>query len=399
MLFQILFAIALGILFGTITGLTPGIHINLVGIFLVSISGTILIGINPLYLAIFISSMAITHTFVDFIPSIYLGCPDGETELSVLPGHQLLKQGKGHEAVLLSLYGSIFAILILLIISAPSMIIFPKIANATKNIMPYILIFVSFLLILLEKKKLPAIIVFLLSGIIGFSALNLQNINQPLFPLLTGLFGLPILIKSIKDKTEIPPQKTEDIKFKKSKFIKPLTASLISSPICSFLPGLGSGQAAIIGSTLIKTDRRGFIVLIGATNTLVMGFSFITLYLLSKTRTGAAAAIKQITGTISLHALIIILVSISLASTISFNTTKKISKIFANKINKINYPKLSIYIISFLVLLVIIISGIKGLFILLIASLLGIYSNSLNVRRTLMMGSLMIPTILLYLWN
>ncbi len=104
MLIQILLAIFVGILFGTLTGLIPGIHINLVGIFLVSLSATLLLKLNPIYLIIFITAMAITHTFIDFIPAIFLGCPDGETELSVLPGHELLKQGKGYEAVLLSVY-------------------------------------------------------------------------------------------------------------------------------------------------------------------------------------------------------------------------------------------------------------------------------------------------------
>ena len=31
--------------------------------------------------------MAITHTFVDFIPSVFLGCPDTDTELSI--GHKI----------------------------------------------------------------------------------------------------------------------------------------------------------------------------------------------------------------------------------------------------------------------------------------------------------------------
>ena len=33
-------------------------------------------------------------TFIDFIPSIFLGCPDTDTELSILPGHELLKKGE-----------------------------------------------------------------------------------------------------------------------------------------------------------------------------------------------------------------------------------------------------------------------------------------------------------------
>lgn len=399
MLIQILLAILLGILFGTITGLTPGIHINLIGVFLISISTSLLLKINPIYLIVFVSAMAITHTFMDFIPAIFLGCPEEGTELSILPGHELLKQGKGYEAILLSLYGSIFAVFILILIAWPSIIIFPKINNLTKNIMPWILITASLLLILNEKKKIIATIAFVLSGVLGFCVLNLKNLNQPLLPLLTGLFGVSILIISIKTKTKIPPQDTNKTSFRNSKFVKPLLASLIASPLCSFLPGLGSGQAAIIGNSIVKTDRRGFIVLLGATNTLVMGFSFITLYLLSKTRTGAAATIQQIMGSLTIQILILILIVTLISGIISFYLTRKLAKIFANKINKINYTKISLAIILLLIIITLLVSGFLGLFILVISSLLGVYLNSLGTRKTLMMGCLMIPTILLYLWK
>jgi len=397
MLIQILLAIFIGIFFGTITGLIPGIHINLVGIFLVSLSTTLLLKINPIYLILFIAAMAITHTFVDFIPAIFLGCPDGETELSILPGHELLKQGKGYEAVLLSLYGSIFAIFVLILIAWPSTFFFPKIFELTKNIMPWILISVSLLLIIMEKKKIPAIIAFSLSGILGYFVLNFKGLNQPLLPLLTGLFGLSIMITSIKNKTKIPEQDIRKMKFKKRKFIKPLLGSIIASPICSFLPGLGAGQAAIIGNTIAKTDQRGFIVLLGATNTLVMGFSFITLYLLSKTRTGAAAAMKEIIGNLNIQLLILILIVMLISGIISFYWAKHLAKTFSKQINKINYTKLSLGIIILLVIMVGLLCGFLGLFVLILSTALGIYCNSLGVRKTLMMGCLMVPTIILYL--
>ena len=272
MLIQIILALSIGVLFGTFTGLIPGIHINLIVVFLISLSSTFLLSISPIYLLVFIVAMAITHTFIDFIPSIFLGCPDTDTELSILPGHELLKQGNGHEAVLLSVYGSISAILILILIAYPSTLIFPKIYEIIKDIMPWILISISVLLIFLESEKIPAIIAFGLTGILGYFVLNLNNLNQPLLPLLTGLFGSSMLITSIKNKTQIPEQDTKKISFKKKKFIKPLFGSLVASPLCSFLPGLGSGQAAIIGNSIAKTDKKGFIVLLGATKTLVMGF-------------------------------------------------------------------------------------------------------------------------------
>ena len=68
---------------------------------------------------VFIAALAITHTFVDFIPSIFLGCPDTDTELSVLPGHEMLKKGEGYEAIMRTAYGGLISIFLLIIIAFP----------------------------------------------------------------------------------------------------------------------------------------------------------------------------------------------------------------------------------------------------------------------------------------
>src|SRR3989344_2613407 len=99
MIIELVVALIVGILAGTFTGLFPGIHINLVSVFLVSASPALLQYTSPISLAVFITSMAITHSFLDFIPSIFLGAPDEDSFLSILPGHELLKKGGGHEAV------------------------------------------------------------------------------------------------------------------------------------------------------------------------------------------------------------------------------------------------------------------------------------------------------------
>lgn len=393
MLIQLIIALLLGLFSGVITGLIPGIHVNLIGTTLVSLSLGALSGINSVYLVVFITSMSITHTFLDFIPSIFLGCPDTDTELSVLPGHELLKRGEGYGAILLTSYGSIAAIFVLLILIFPSLIIIPKIFPFVQKITPLLLILISFSLILTERKKINALIAFFLSGFLGLCVLNLE-MREPLLPLLTGLFGSSMLIISIKEKVKIPEQKIEKIK---AKLFRPLLGAVIASPLCSFLPGLGSGQAAIIGNQISGTDKRGFLVLLGATNTLVMGFSFLSLYLISKTRTGSALAIKEIIGIPSSGILVLIFISVLISGIISFFLTKFLAGYFSKNIKRINYTLLSLTTLLILVNIIVIFSGFRGLIILIISSITGIYCISLKVRRTNMMGCLLIPVIIFYL--
>ena len=403
MLIEIILFMLMGIITGCVTGLIPGIHINLIGIFLISFSATLFISINPIFLVVFVASMAITHTFIDFIPSILLGCPDTDTELSVLPGHELLKKGQGYKAIILTAYGSIAAIFTLILISFPASFILDKIHKflSFPFIMAAILIAVSGFLIFLEKKKLLALAVFSLTGFLGLNILNLPSLSQPLLPLLTGLFGGSMLIISIKNKIQIPKQKIE----KPSKeIIKPFfgafLGSLIASPLCSLLPGLGSGQAAIIGNQISKasrTDRQGFLILLGATNTLVMGFSFISLYVISKTRTGAAVAIQELIENFSPKILILILVVVLVVGVISFFLTINLAKFFTKKITKVNYTFLSLATLTILAIVILIISNFLGLLVFIVATFTGIYCISLKVKRTNMMGCLLVPTILIYL--
>lgn len=397
MLGEILISIFAGIILGTITGLIPGIHINLIGALIISYSGILLLNADPLYVAVLISSMAITHTFIDFIPSIFLGCPDTTTELSVLPGHELLKEGQGYQAIMLTTYGSLVAILILLVISYPSIQILENVYNSIEGIMHWILLAISIMLIMIEKKRLTALGVFVLTGLLGYFVLNMEGLEKPLLPLLTGLFGSSMIINSIKAKPEIPEQITQK---PKAKLAKPIIGSLIASPLCSFLPGIGSGQASIIGQKIsrpkIKENKEEFLTLLGSTNTLVMGFSFITLYLTSKSRTGSANAIKQIMGNLSFEMLTVLLASIVVAGTIAFFLTEKLAKISSRKIHKINYTKTSLITLAILIIVNIAISGIMGLLVLTVSTLIGYYCISLGVRKTNMMGCLLIHTMLFY---
>ena len=67
MYWEILLAIFFGVNAGIITGLIPGIHVNLVAVILLSLSAAIIpfAGVAPVVL--FIIAMAVTHTFIDIL--------------------------------------------------------------------------------------------------------------------------------------------------------------------------------------------------------------------------------------------------------------------------------------------------------------------------------------------
>lgn len=82
---------------------------------------------------------------------------------------------------------------------------------------------------------------------------------------------------------------------------------------------------------------------------------------------------------------------------ISFYISKQLTKTISKQINKINYSKLSFSILVLLTVMILSVSNFWGLIVFLVSTLTGIYCISLGVKKSLMMGCLMIPTILFYL--
>jgi len=397
LLIQIAIALLLGVLAGCITGLCPGLHVNMLAFFIVSSSAYLSRYVQPITLASFIVAISITHTFIDFIPSIFLGSPDEDTALSILPGHSLLLQGRGHEAVMHTLYGGILGLIVILIFTPIFIFLLPKVYPFLKNIMLLILLFTSFYMLLREDNKVLAFLVFSMSGLIGLSALALP-LKESLLPMLTGLFGASSLITSIAKKQKLPKQSIAKSKMDVRGLLKIFLPTSIASSLCSFLPALGSGQAAIIASDLMKQpEKENFLMLVGSINTIVMGLSIISLYCINVKRTGSAVAISDLISSVTLSNLFIFLAVIIVSGFVSFLLGKGISKIFARNIYRINYNKLSLGVLIFLSIVVLAFSGWLGFLVFLVATCTGLYAIASGARRTLLMGCLMLPAILLYL--
>ena len=395
---EILIATIIGIVFGYITGLTPGVHINMVSLLVLSSSVFLLQFTSPVILAVFIVAMSVTHTFLDTLPSIFLGAPDSSTILSVLPGHRLLLEGRGYEAVALTIFGSLLAVLFSALIAPLLILGVSKIYSLIENYIAYILILISLILILKEiKSRFWAFIIFMMSGLLGLGVLNL-NLSQPLFPLLSGLFGTSILILSIAQKTNIPKQKVTQMNIKKKDVAKAMGSGLFASILVGFLPGVGSSQAAIVATAPLKRiTTETFLVLVGSLNTIVMILSFIALYTIDKARNGSVVVISKILETFNLDYLILFLGISLLVAGIATIIALKTTKGFVKIIGKVNYSKLCLSIIILVTILVIVFTGFLGLFVLTISTFVGMLPSLKGIGKNHLMGSLLLPVILFFL--
>jgi len=399
---EIVVAILLGCLMGVISGITPGLHINLVALILFSISPFLLGYTNVVAVASFIIAMSITHTFTDFISATYLGAPSDDTALAVLPAHRMLLEGMGHEAVKLTVIGSLLCLIITVILSPLLVIIVPIIFSYLKNYIGWLLLSVVVFMILREKsinKKFLAFVVVALSGILGLAVFNIPNLKDPLLPMLSGLFGVSVLLLSLTQKVTLPIQRTtEMIKLKVRDTAKALGSGVFSGSLVSIFPGLGPAQAAVLGGQLVgKIDVFSYLILVGGINTVSMILSLITLFTIEKARNGSIIVVQQLLQSIDFNALVLFLAVALIAGGIATFLTLYVSKIFSSIMNRLNYAMLSIIIIAFIGLMVLYFSGVIGLLILAVATFIGLVPNIAEVSRSNSMACLLIPIILVNL--
>jgi len=274
-----------------------------------------------------------------------------------------------------------------------------------KVVYPFIKAHMSLILILIagvvmarEKERFFAGYAFLAAGILGVYTLNLSAIENPLMPLLTGLFGMPPLMSSLFGKSQQVQQRISFPKIERKRGIKAIMTAVVTGSFFSFLPSVGPSQAAVFSSLAIKErSREVFLMVVGSLNTVNMMASIITLYMIQKARNGAVVAIAAIIPEVE-KMTIILLIAVALVT--SFPATMMtivLSKKCAVIITRVKYKQISAAMIVLLVVMSMIISGPLSSIVLVTATAIGFIPILKEVSRNMLMGSLMVPTIMWYM--
>ena len=392
---NIILAALIGSLLGVITGIIPGIHVNLLSVIIVALGSLYLNIFEPLTISIFILAIAISHTFCKAIPATFLGVAEENTIFNLLPSQKMLIEGQGYEAVKLTIIGSLLGAFAIILVSPLLLISIDNIYSYVKNYIPYLLILSSLFLIYKEKNKMWALVIFILSGIFGILTFNVPNIKEVLLPMLSGLFGLSTILLSLKDKVKVPKQNINKDKIKDLNLHKSISIGLIASLLVGFLPGLGSAQGAAIATSVSKKNsNKTLLVILGSIDTIIMVMSIIAFYSIERARSGAIVAITRFIPQFDLNTIILFMGVTLIGAGVSAIITLYLTRFIANKIYKLNYRKIGIIVSIFIILLVAIVSGPLGLFILLISTIIGTLPIFLSVSRSQLMGCLIIPVII-----
>ncbi len=428
----------LGSLVGIAAGLVPGLHVNNVALGLLafepaylpalaSVTGK---GESIVLLAVLLAAASVAHGFAALLPSVFLGAPDEETALTVLPGHRLLAAGRGMEAVLLGARGALLAVFVALPLLLPFRLLLGDPVDAYRTLRP----FVPFLLLLLlavllategrgrraSRSRLLAVGFVVLSGALGLIVLRpgfLESAWRPLalpggslvlFPLFTGLFGLPTILLSWNHRGRLPPQVLGPADALPDwRHSRGLLAGTVAGATVSWFPGLGGASATVVAQLLGGGESkegdpdadREFLFAAGAANAATGMFTFATLFTVFRARSGVASAVEAISTPLppwepasNLPPLFAaILLGLAVSAVFAYAATRRLARPFARFATRVRYARLVRSVAAALAMAVLGLAGPLGVLVLVAATAIGLGPPLLGVRRVHLMGCLLVP--------
>ncbi|MDI6718149.1 MAG: tripartite tricarboxylate transporter permease [Methanomicrobiales archaeon] len=395
-MWAILLGTLAGVALGTVSGLVPGIHANTMAGILLALDAALIpiLGVEPLAAAMFAALIA--HSFLDIVPSTFLGVPDADTAIAVLPAHALCLAGEGIQAVRLSALGSALGVAIAVPLSLVFSLVLPLAQPFLDWGIGILLIAVAGYLIVVSEAPGWSFGVFIASGALGVFAFQNAHLSWNtvgdmtiLMPLLSGLFGLSVLLFSTS--APIPEQRHTPIPLGDREIGRISLMGTIAGALVGWLPGLSNATANALLAPVVgyDSDGRSYIVATSAANTAnaILGLS--ALYAIARTRNGVMVAIASH----DLPPFWLLLFCGVLAACIAYLLTLRLSR-HAVWLNGLNARRLNFGVIGVIAILSLALCGPFGLFVLILATAIGVAPPLANVRRVFCMGAVMLPIIL-----
>lgn len=152
-----------------------------------------------------------------------------------------------------------------------------------------------------------------------------------------------------------------------------------------------------------RSSTEQTIVTLATVNTAASFFVIVVLFVLLKARSGVTIAINTLLPAVAWADLLMpstlayLLMFLVLSGCTSYFSTLYFARLFAEKFNRIPYTLLVGFTVLFIIVLVILFTGVLGLVVLFAGTSIGFLPILWGVRRSQCMGVLLIPIILYFL--
>lgn len=390
--------VAAGCAFGVVSGLVPGLHANNMAFLLAAIAPSVP-GPPPLVGSAMLAA-GVVHTFLDIAPTLALGVPDPAMAASALPGHRLVLEGRGREALRLSALGSGLAVVLSVPLAVPLTFVMMGVDPLLSSHRSLLL--GAIVLGLLGTEPTPrriggGALTFAASAGLGVVALDLPTnpplaVGSVLTPLFTGLFGAPVLIDAM-DGNGLPQQYGAGITVPVRSVCGLGGVGTLCGAIVGYIPGVSSAIAATLALVAVpgRHGGRGFVVATSGVNTANTIFALFALVSLGAPRTGVLVALERANVPIDLP---VLLATVVIAAVVGFAAVLLLGDAYLRAVGAINYTLLSVCVLGLLCLVSYLFAGLIGIGIFAASTSIGLLPVWLNVQRAHLMGVLLGPLIL-----
>jgi putative membrane protein len=383
-----------GVALGTVSGLTPGIHANTFALVLAGVAPAVP---GPLaYVGAAMLAAGVVHTFLDVVPALALGVPDPAMAASALPGHRLVLEGQGREAVRLSALGSAGAVALAVPLAVPMTRVMVAVYPAMGAHLPLVLGGVAATLVLTERTAagtLGGVLAVAASGALGLVALDLPtggpvDAGSMLAPLFAGLFGAPVLLDALTG-SGVPEQAEPTVTTPRAAVVGFALVGTLAGAVVGYLPGISAAVAATVALLVVPdAGARGFIVTTSGVNTANAIFALFALVALGSPRTGVLVAVERAGVAPDLP---VLLAGVVVGAAAGFVLVVTVGDHYLRAVGRLDYTRLSVAVLGLLVVLVAVLTGPLGVGVFAAATVVGLVPVRFGARRANLMGVLLVP--------
>ena len=401
---------------GTFSGLVPGIHVNTLAAILLASYPALETSISPfagtegaaMGVCCCIMAASVTHSFLDFIPSVFIGAPDSEDSVSVLPGHRLLLQGRGMEAVRAAAIGSLIGTSCAILMALPLQYALRSgLDGILSGMTPLAVAGAATVLIISQFRKgsgVPGTIAFIVSGALGAAVMWLPipshgmfGEGSLMFPMLSGLFGVPAMLTAASE-GRMPAQRECSDPEVAAAGLK----GVLMGCVAGWFPGITSTVGASISAYFMPENRpERFIASVASIGSVTAVLSIVTLSVSGSGRSGTALVIGEIAGNslsgTASQAFLMLLVAAAIGSLLGYYLTVTAGRVLSSAASRIDQKKLNRGVLALTSVLVLLLTGPFGLAVLAISALVGSMPQAFGTDRTILCGCLLFPVLIMQL--
>ena len=411
-----------GVAIASLFSMIPGLHIYNVIAFTMLLAFAFIDlfkSVDPLVTTSFIMGMVVGFSVLFTVSSQFFQPCDDSYRSMMLPHERFLYEGRGFEAVLLSGFGSMIA---LLLIAGLFPFLTGPIGLIRELIRPHVYWILGLVCAFVLISEWPkdhgvgktvgqrladgwvqlgmGLFVFVTAAILGMfvfynTIIPVQTTFQSLMPVFIGLFAIPSQIMTWIARVTIPPQHiAKSVDAAPHDVARGCLTGVVGGMFASLTPGLTPGPALLISAhaTASSGDKQ-FIIGGGAARVLYYIGALVLFFMpeVYMRRGGAAINISLFFVPETVEQYLLISGIIALSGAVALLFLPLFARFCARVTQWIDYHWISEASLILLVAIVGFVTGWRGVVLMLVSTALGLVPNFWHTRRIPLLAVLMVP--------